>query len=492
MWWWLLASARAFQGEDPDADGIRQVEDTCPLLPDPAQADEDGDGWGDACDLCPGQGAGRTPFGDPRGLSTADADRVSPPPAVDLDLDGDLDVVWPGIGILENLGEGRFAERPAPPMGAAAAVADLDLDGWPDLVTDTDQGVGVAHNLGGLRFGAVEPLVSGLRADDLAAGDVDLDGDPDLVACSVQSDVVLLRNVGALGFEPVTVGDRDDCGQVALGDVDGDGDLDVVADAWFKGTSWYETGAGFERRYVSRWFGLDDLALADLDGDGDPDLATSVAGDGIWLWENVRGVFTERRRWFEDGVAHVALGDLDADGDLDVVGGEGAVRARLNLGRWRFARPVPIDETPGVLATADLDGDGDADVLAGDDFGLRWSSSELTCHLADADADGLPDPEEGLSLGTDPRLADTDGGGADDGEEVELGTDPLDPADDPVDGTGVAPAAGADPEDPQPSASRAPGVAARALPTGCATGAPAPSWLALLLPLALRRRSRRG
>jgi hypothetical protein len=32
--------------------------------------------------------------------------------------------------------------------------------------------------------------------------------------------------------------------------------------------------------------------------------------------------------------------------------------------------------------------------------------------------------------GTDPREDDTDGGGEDDGDEVDDGTDPLDPVDD--------------------------------------------------------------
>ncbi len=37
---------------DDDGDGVSNRYDTCPLLPDPSQADMDGDGAGDACDLC--------------------------------------------------------------------------------------------------------------------------------------------------------------------------------------------------------------------------------------------------------------------------------------------------------------------------------------------------------------------------------------------------------------------------------------------------------
>ena len=35
---------------DTDADAVVDAADLCPLLPDPSQADQDGDGFGDLCD----------------------------------------------------------------------------------------------------------------------------------------------------------------------------------------------------------------------------------------------------------------------------------------------------------------------------------------------------------------------------------------------------------------------------------------------------------
>ena len=42
-----------FDPDDPDADGVPSSTDNCPAVPNPSQADTDGDGKGDACDPCP-------------------------------------------------------------------------------------------------------------------------------------------------------------------------------------------------------------------------------------------------------------------------------------------------------------------------------------------------------------------------------------------------------------------------------------------------------
>ena len=54
-------------------------------------------------------------------------------------------------------------------------------------------------------------------------------------------------------------------------------------------------------------------------------------------------------------------------------------------------------------------------------------------HVADTDGDGLNDGQE-IALGTNPLAADTDGDGLIDGDEVRLGTNPLNPD---TDGDGI-------------------------------------------------------
>jgi hypothetical protein len=97
--------------------------------------------------------------------------------------------------------------------------------------------------------------------------------------------------------------------------------------------------------------------------------------------------------------------------------------------------------------------------------------------VADGDGDGLSDEEE-LVIGTSPTEADSDGDGFTDGEEVRAGSDPNDP--------------NSVPGEPSPS-----GIGVRGGPGGwCAASAAAPQRagvpLALLATVCLARRRRRA
>jgi hypothetical protein len=313
--------------------------------------------------------------------------------AVDVDHDGDVDVVIPAIATtewLEHTGAGLAPRATLSPVWGLnhVAVADVDGDGSPDLVGD-DSGypsgvVVVPRTPTGWGAGTLIDSASPVHA--VAFVDADADGDHDVVVIDefwYSLRAVLLRNPGFL-------------------DTDGDG-LSNVAEGE-RGTT------------------PDD---ADTDDDGLPD------GD-------------ELRRWRTDPLDPVDAGRIDRDGDGVTDADEAAAGSDPERGdsdadgAWDLA-----EAARGTDPTApDTDGDG---ALDGDE---SWCGSDpLDASSIDVDCDGLDgaaeaaagtDPadadsdDDGLADGSDadPLDPDADDGGALDGREVALGSDPHDPYDD--------------------------------------------------------------
>lgn len=244
--------------------------------------------------------------------------RISDIQPVDLDLDGDQDLLvaefgWHktgGIHLLENRGT---------------------KDGTPDFR---------AHKLDG-RSGTIH----------LSVADLNQDGRPDFIALISQEHetVVAFLNEGDLKFRLVTIGDPQDpsfgsSGMTVL-DFDLDQDLDVLLtngdtfDSYYlkpaHGIEWLENQGDlrFRRNSIAKFPGVYRALAGDLDGDGDNDIvAVSMLSsrllaqqpdnsfDGlIWLEQKSIGEFVWRS--LETGnCRHTALElqDFDADGDLDL------------------------------------------------------------------------------------------------------------------------------------------------------------------------------
>ncbi len=435
----LLFLSGLVRAADRDADGVDDLLDVCALVPDPGQADTDGDGTGDACDVCVGPSDGRRLF---RAAGAEIVDVYTNPvgqslEVADVDADGDSDAlvvtastVDDGLFLARN--DGSSFDPAAYPYRTgleAVKAVDLDADGRLDVAVahaDLDDRILLVDGAGGARVLARQRGVLQLEFVD-----VDLDGDLDLVTRAGQPAGPLswFENLGG-AFGPRTEITSISAAPVRVGDLDLDGDPDLVAtdrgDAlWFP-----NDGAGFG---PGRPIGpASATALADLDGDGDLDLATSTYGVGVgWRANDGGGTFGAERPLDQPltfGV--VDAQDVDGDGDADLVLGEyRRVLWLENLADGVFATTAQALETqdfdePHHARSVDVDADGTLDLVVGWEGSARWYRGD-PCATLDTDADGWSDARELLATGTDPSLADTDGDGLADPDELAAGTDAL-------------------------------------------------------------------
>lgn len=159
-----------------------------------------------------------------------------------------------------------------------AEVADVNRDGWDDLLVCGDTATKLYRNNRGTGFTNVA-AANGLAATHLDAdfGDLDRDGDQDLVTALWGRIEYRLNNGGTFGA-PVrahTVASGGGARAFALGDADGDGDLDVygLISNVPAGTNpddviLRNNALGFTAVPVPRASGVGD-AVAALDGNGD-------------------------------------------------------------------------------------------------------------------------------------------------------------------------------------------------------------------------------
>lgn len=235
--------------------------------------------------------------------------------AVDMDLDGDLDLVLrtysmaigssPRSGWWRNDGESGFTYVAEFTGKAILEVVDIDGDAIPDLIASTaavspglpDITLQVAHGLGGGAFGAWNWLFDSAIYKDVEVADLDGDNDVDIVtykrgATGIPGEVSVRWNqAGAFTTEVLPIAMDKATGldaSIAVLDVDVDGHLDLVVapvqdavntsavilrradnSGWQAATLQVLTAESG----TSQASGFDPRAVpADVDGDGDQDL----------------------------------------------------------------------------------------------------------------------------------------------------------------------------------------------------------------------------
>lgn len=218
------------------------------------------------------------------------------------------------------------------------AFADLDGDGWLDLVVANGNDMAseadaVFYN----RRGELEAEASWRSGDfgydgHLDVGDVDGDGDADVVIAALldpELEQLYENEGGQLSVWPVwRNAEPDNSFSCALGDVDGDGDLDLAA-AGHSGPCILFENVGGVLNPTPAWSSsasgdYNQLTFGDVDGDGWRDMVASDNRAGlVELYRNVGGTLEGDYRWSApiNYASCVKLGDADGDGDLDLAAG---------------------------------------------------------------------------------------------------------------------------------------------------------------------------
>ena len=342
----------------------------------------------------------------------------------DLDGDGHLDVV-----------HGPARKRPGPPVVfrgdskghwrrwsevsfprqvydyGAAAVADFDGDGRPDLALGMHlRGVTALRNEGGGRFAAYHEGmdVVGDRQNPafssraLATLDWDGDGRIDVLALAEgprlmlgqggprgaqgSTGVVLYRNRGDGTWEKKHGASRLFGDSVAPLRTSG-GKTAFVTGTAVRGLDEVVFLPGGDP-WTARPLGLRpgalvwSVAVADFDGDGRDDVATGYAAYEGEQWRSGIDVYRQRPDGWDrrtvhveearTGVTAIAAGDLNRDGLPDLVGltGDGRTLVFVATGKGAFSREPTSLTTLSTgcrgyhAAVADLDGDGYGDLVA--------------------------------------------------------------------------------------------------------------------------------
>ncbi len=274
-----------------------------------------------------------------------------------------------------------------------AVAADLNRDGWIDLVTvnEVSADLRVFPNRAdgtGLFFPILKPPTAiGVESSPNEPGDFDNDGKVDVAVSATDSGGVWVAHGNGdgtfSGTQSVLTGSEPH--GIAVLDVDGDGDMDIVdavegdsvlALLLNDGTGHFGAPTFFDPGCSGPWA----LAASDMNNDGITDLVTGCVNDkkGVVLLGNGDATFTAGPAQDAGGAPwQVSLGDVDGDGFVDAAFGNstdanGGLCRGNGDGTLALPVTVPMPAHTPASRLGDLDGDGDLDWILSSFGGGLW------------------------------------------------------------------------------------------------------------------------
>jgi hypothetical protein len=316
--------------------------------------------------------------------------------AADVNGDGRLDLIagsfqilglpTTDIFVLTNNGVGGFVLASTPTVGngpVGVAAADLNGDGWTDLITanQTAGNLSVLTNNRAGGFALASSPAVGDSPTSVAVADVNGDGRPDVIAAKWpgfgNGSLLILTNTGSGGTFALSATlntGQQIASMVIAVDLNGDGKVDLVTANQSASSLTVLTNNGLGGFTITDvpTVGLHPFGIvaADVNGDSRLDLiSANISSNSLSVLTNNGASGFGISATLPVGVSPktVVAADLNGDGKVDLVcanSGSATLSIFTNNGSGGFAVAATpsVSALPGYLAAADFSGDGTPDI----------------------------------------------------------------------------------------------------------------------------------